>query len=82
MARGRGSPTGIMARGSSIGGSLLRSVPKGMICMSAMGTGAEESFLLLEKNTLMGWLWRQAGARLYRGVQLAAGVKIYPYEVS
>jgi len=29
----------------------------------------------------MGWLWRQAGARLYRGEQLAAGVKIYPYEV-
>ena len=44
MARGRGSPTGIMARGSSIGGSLLRSVPKGMIYLSAMGIGAEESF--------------------------------------
>ena len=26
----------------------------------------------------MGWLWRQAGARLYRGEQLAVGVKIYP----
>ena len=44
MARGRGSPIGTMARGSSIGGSLLRSVPKGMICLLAMGIGAEESF--------------------------------------
>ena len=44
MARGRGSPTGTMARGSSIGGSLLRSVPKGMICLSAMGTRVEVSF--------------------------------------
>ena len=77
MAIGRGSPIGTMARGSSIGGSLLRSVPKGMICLSAMGTRAEESLLLLEKNTLMGWLWRQAGAHLYSGVQLAVGVKIY-----
>ena len=73
MARGRGSPTGTMARGSSIGASLLRSVPMGMICLSAMGTRAEESFLLLEKNTLMGWLWRQAEACLYRGEQLAVG---------
>ena len=44
MARGRGSPTRTMARGSSIGGSMLRLVPKGMICLSAMGTRAEESF--------------------------------------
>ena len=44
MARRRGSPIGTMARGSSIGGSLLRLVPKGMICMSAMGTRAEKSF--------------------------------------
>ena len=44
MARGRGSPIGTMARGSSIGGSLLRLVPKEMICLSGMGTGVEESF--------------------------------------
>ena len=44
MARGRGSPTRTMARGSSIGGSMFRSVPKGMIYLSAMGTRAEESF--------------------------------------
>jgi len=39
------------------------------------------ALLLLEEKALMGWQWRQAGARLYRGVQLTAGVKIYPYEV-
>ena len=50
MSRGRGSPTGTMARGSSIGGSLLRSVPKGMICLSAMGTRAEESFAAIGKE--------------------------------
>ena len=33
-----------MTRGSSIGGSLLRLVPKEMICLSGMGTGVEESF--------------------------------------
>ena len=70
MARGRGSPIGTMARGSSIGGSLLRSVPKGMICLLAMGTGAGRALLLLEKNTLMGWLWRLAEACLYRGNNL------------
>jgi len=43
MDRGRGSPTGTMARGSSIGGSLLRSVPKGNICLLAMGTRTKES---------------------------------------
>jgi hypothetical protein len=41
MARGSGSPTRMMAKSSSIGGSLLRSVPKGMICLSAMGSKEE-----------------------------------------
>ena len=54
MDRGRGSPTGTMARGSSIGGSLLRSVPKGMICLSAMGTGAEESFAAVGEEHFVG----------------------------
>jgi hypothetical protein len=49
MAKGRGSPIGTMARGSSIGGSLLRSVPKGMICLSAMGTRKEESLAVGER---------------------------------
>ena len=44
MARGRGSPTKAMTRSSSIGGSLLRSVPKGLICLSALGTRVEETF--------------------------------------
>ena len=43
MARGRGSPTGMMARDSSAGGGFLGLVPKGMICLLAMGTRKEES---------------------------------------
>jgi hypothetical protein len=46
MAKWRGSPIGTMARGSSIGGSLLRSVPKGMICLSVMET-REENFAVV-----------------------------------
>ena len=44
MARGRGSSIGTMARCSSRGGSSLRSVPKGLICLSALGTRVEETF--------------------------------------
>ena len=54
MARGRGSPIGTMARGSSIGGSLLRSVPKGMICLSTMGTRAKESFATVGEECFDG----------------------------
>jgi hypothetical protein len=35
--RGVGSRVGMMARESSTGGGWLRSIPKGMICLSAMG---------------------------------------------
>ena len=64
MARGRGSPVGTMARGSSIGGSLLRSVPKGMICLSAMGTRAEESFAAV-------------GEEYFDGVAMEAGEGLF-----
>jgi hypothetical protein len=50
VAKGRGSPTGTMARCSSIGGSLLRSVPKGMICLSAMGSKDEDSLVIGERR--------------------------------
>jgi hypothetical protein len=43
-----------MARGSSIGGSLLRSVPKGMIYLSAMGTREEESFAAVGEECFDG----------------------------
>ena len=64
MARGRGSPTGTMARVSSIGGSLLRSVPKGMICLSAMGTRAEESFAAIGEECFDG-MAMEAGEGLF-----------------
>ena len=50
MARGRGSPTGTMDRGSSIGGGFLGFILKGMICLSAMGTRAEESFAVVREE--------------------------------
>ena len=64
MARGRGSPIGTMARGSSIGGSLLRSVPKGMICLSAMGTRVEESFAAVKEEYFDG-MAMEAGGGLF-----------------
>jgi len=64
MARGRGSPTRTMARGSSIGGSMLRLVPKGMICLSAMGTGMEESFATVGEEYFDG-MAMEAGRGLF-----------------
>ena len=64
MAIGRGSPIGTMARGSSIGGSLLRSVAKGMICLSAMGTRAEESFATVGEECFDG-MAMEAGRGLF-----------------
>ena len=64
MARRRGSPIGTMARGSSIGGSLLRSVPKGMICLSAMGTEVEESFATVGEEYFDG-MAMEAGGGLF-----------------
>ena len=60
MARGRGSPTGMMARDSSAGGGFLGLVPKWMIFLSAMGTrrGGELCYSWRGK-ALMGWLWRR-----------------------
>jgi hypothetical protein len=39
--RGVGSRIGMMARESSTGGGWLRSIPKRIICLSAMGTFRE-----------------------------------------
>ena len=64
MARGRGSPIETIARGSSIGGSLLRLVPKGMICLSAMGTRAEESFATVGEEYFDG-MAMEAGGGLF-----------------
>ena len=71
MARGRGSPTGTMARGSSIGCSLLMSVPKGMICLSGMGTRAEESFATVGQECFDGMVIEAGGGLfIYRGNNL------------
>jgi hypothetical protein len=52
MARGRDWYTGTMARESSVGGSLLRSTPKGMISFSAIGS-REKNFAMGERR--LGW---------------------------
>ena len=77
MARGRGSPTGTMDRGSSIGGGFLGFILKGMICLSAMGTRRGAS-LLLERGGFDGMALEEAEAHLYRGEKLPVGAKIYP----
>jgi hypothetical protein len=53
--RGVGSRTGTMAWESSTGGGWLRSILKGMICLSAMGTfGEVESFYVEGKESFDG----------------------------
>jgi hypothetical protein len=64
VAKGRGSPIGTMAKDSSIGGSLLRSVPKGMICLSAMGTREEEIFAAVGEECFDG-MAIEAGGGLF-----------------
>jgi hypothetical protein len=83
IVRGKGSSTGMMARESSLGGSLLRSTPKGMISFLAIGSREEENSAMGERS--LGW--NEEGGRqgsIYMGVHLAAGVKIStleaPYE--
>jgi hypothetical protein len=54
-ARGVGSRTGMIAWESSTRGGWLRSIPKGMICLSAMGTfGEVESFYAEGKEVFDG----------------------------
>ena len=43
-----------MAKDSSIGGGFLGLVPKGMICLSTMGTRAEESFAAIGEEYFDG----------------------------
>jgi hypothetical protein len=52
IARGRGSSTRTMTRESSLGGSLLRSTPKGMISFLAIRS-REESSAMGERR--LGW---------------------------
>jgi hypothetical protein len=59
IARGRGSSTGTMARESSLGESLLRSTPKGIISFPSIGSREEE-------NSAMGgrrFGWNEEGDR-------------------
>jgi hypothetical protein len=51
--RGKGSSTGMMAREPSLGGSLLRSTPKGMISFLAIGSREEGNSAMGE--TRLGW---------------------------
>jgi hypothetical protein len=51
--RGKGSSIGMMARESSLGESLLRSTPKGMISFPAIGSGEEENSAMGERS--LGW---------------------------
>jgi hypothetical protein len=57
-ARGVGSKTWTMARESSTGGSWLRSIPKGMICLSAMGVLEGRELLCRKEGKL---LWNKVG---------------------
>jgi hypothetical protein len=52
ITRGRGSSIGTMARESSLGGSLLRLTPKGIISFLAIGF-REENSTMGEKR--LGW---------------------------
>jgi len=61
---------------------LLGSKPEGTISLFSIGTREEESFAAIREIRLCGMAMEAAKARLYRGEQLVAGVKIYPYEVS
>jgi hypothetical protein len=64
-----------MTRESSLGGSLLRLTPKGMISFPAIRSREEESFAVGERR--LGW--NEEGGKqesIYVGVHLVAGVKI------
>jgi hypothetical protein len=61
IVRGRGSSTGTMAKESSLGGSLLRSTPKGMISFLAIGSREEKNFAMRERGLGM----KEAGKGLF-----------------
>jgi hypothetical protein len=63
-ARGRGSSIGMMARESSLGGSLLRWTPKEMISFSAIGSREEESSAMEERGGLDG-MRKEVGGNLF-----------------
>jgi hypothetical protein len=50
--RGKGSSTGMMARESSLGGTLLRSTPKGMISFPTIAS-RDKNYAMEERR--LGW---------------------------
>jgi hypothetical protein len=64
IARGRGSSIRTVARESSLGESLLRSTPKGMISFLAIGSREEESSGMEERGGLDG-MKKEAGSGLF-----------------
>ena len=53
-----------------------------MICLSAMGTREKKSFVVVGGESFDGMAMEEGRGSFIYGFQLAAGVKIYPYEVS
>ena len=53
-----------------------------MISLRAIETKEDESFMVVRGESFDGMAMEAAEAHLYRGEQLAARVKIYPYGVS
>jgi hypothetical protein len=77
--RGVGSRAGTMAWESFTRGGLLRSIPKGTICLSTVGTFEEvERFYAEGKEGFDGMKLEASRGCLYRRVQLAPRVKIQP----
>jgi hypothetical protein len=68
----------MMARESSLGGSLLRSTPKGMISFLAIGSREEESSTMGERR--LGWNEEggRQGSIYIGGFILQQGLKSYP----
>jgi hypothetical protein len=64
MMRGKGSSIRMMARESSLGGSLLRSTLKGMISFPAIGSREEESSAMEERGGLDG-IRKEASSGLF-----------------
>jgi hypothetical protein len=64
-ARGVGSRIGTMAWKSSTRGGWLRSIPKGTICLSAMGTFAEVKSFYAEGNAAFDGIKLEASRGLF-----------------
>jgi hypothetical protein len=80
-SKGRGSSTRIMARESSLGESLLRLTPKGMISFPAIGSREEESSTMEDRR--LGWNEERGrqGCVYIWGFILQQGSKSYLYRL-